>query len=255
MVHKASGPTADGPTPPITAPDLSDWTSLTPYVAVFEKEGRVTGTFARLGEARQRAIVDAILEEAMERGPASVNVKNIAARAHVAVGSLYQYFPDRDGVLDFAIELSTRYMLDFLAAARPYLLDMPLRQALHEYLSVGVEWGRNEAKLVRFLGRAAYQGDPALAERAVRPIATAMRELTRDILIAAVGRGEIRRDLDLEAAARLVNVLTLAIADSQLLPYLNTYFQATDESMSADRLASEFVRFVLAAVGPKSPVT
>lgn len=251
MVHTTSG----APTPPTTTPDLSDWTSLAPYVTALEKEGQVTGTFARLGEARQRAIVDAILEEAVERGPASVNVKNIAARAHVAVGSLYQYFPDRDGLLNFAIELCTRYMLDFLATARPYLLDMPLRQALHEYLSVGLEWGRTEAKLIRFLGRAAYQGDPALAERAVRPIATAMRELTRDILVAAVGRGEIRKDLDLEAAARLVNVLTLAVGDSQLLPYLNTYFQATDETMPADRLTSEFVKFVLAAIGPPRPVT
>jgi AcrR family transcriptional regulator len=254
MVHTTSG-THKPSEVPEAPPGLSDWTSLAPYMSALEKEGRVTRTFARLGEARQRAIVEAILEEATERGPASLNVKHVAARARVAVGSLYQYFPDRDGLLDFAVELCVRYMLDFLAQSRPYLLDMPLRQALHEYLSVGVEWGRTEAKLVRFLGRAAYQGDPALAERAVRPIATAMRELTRDILVAAVGRGEIRSDVDLEAAARLVNVLTIGVGDSQLLPYLNTYFQATDESMPADRLTAAFVKFVLAAIGPPRPVT
>jgi AcrR family transcriptional regulator len=219
-------------------------------VAALEREGKVTGTFVRLGEARQRAIVNAILDEAVERGPGSVNVKNIAARAGVAVGSLYQYFPDRDALLDFAVELCTRYMLEFLATARPYLLEMPLRQALQQYLSVGVEWGRTEAKLVRFLGRAAYQGDPELAQRAVRPIGRAMRELTRDMLVAAVGRGEIRAGLDLEAAARLVNVLTIAVADSQLLPYLNDYFQTTDDSMPPDRLVAAYVGFVLSAVGP-----
>lgn len=225
-----------------------DWTGLAPYVLALQKEGRVTRTFCRLDEARQKAIVDAILEEATEKGPASVHIKTIAARAGVSVGSLYQYFPDRDGLLDFAVELCVRYMLDFLATSRPYLLAMPLSDALHSYLAVGVEWGSTQANLVRFLRRAAYQGDPVLAEKAVRPIATAMRELTRDLLTGAAGRGEIRSDVDLEAAARLVNVLALAVADSQLLPYLNAYFQVVDETMPSDRVTAAFVQFVLRAV-------
>jgi AcrR family transcriptional regulator len=227
---------------------LAEWMSLTPYILALEKEGRVTRTFRRLDEARQRAVVDAILAEATAKGPASVHVKSVAARAGVSVGSLYQYFPDRDGLLDFAIELCVRYMLDFLAMSRPYLLAMPLSEALHSYLSVGLEWGRTEASMEAFLGRAAYQGDATLADRAVRPIATAMRELTRDLLAQAAARGEIRADVDLEAAARLVNVLALAVADSQLLPYLNTYFQVTDETVSGDRMTAAFVDFVLKAV-------
>ena len=132
--------------------------------------------------------------------------------------------------------------------SRPYLLAMPLAEALHSYLSVGVEWGTTESNLVRFLGRAAYQGDVTLAERAVRPIGTAMRELIRDVLVAAARRGEIRSDLDLEAAARLVNLLAVAAADSQLLPYLNTYFQLSDEAMPPERITAVFVDLVVKAV-------
>jgi AcrR family transcriptional regulator len=254
MVHITSNPPRWAPERPESPPNLSDWASLAPYVAALEQEGKITRTFARLQESRQRTVVEAILEEAVERGPAAVNIKNIAGRAGVAVGSLYQYFPDREGLLDFAVELCVRYMVDFLAQSRGYLIELPLREALGVYLSVGVEWGRTELKLVRFLGRAAYQGDPALAERAVRPIGTAMRRLTSDMLVAAVGRGEIRADVDLEAAARLVNVLTVALADSQLLPYLNTYFQATDESVPAERIAAAYVDFVLSAIGPRPSV-
>lgn len=225
-----------------------DPTRIEPYVVALEREGRVTRTFRRLDEPRQRAIIDAILDEATDKGPASVNIKSIAARAGVSVGSLYQYFPDRDGLLDFAVELCTRYVLDFLAMSRPYLLAMPLPEALNAYLTVGVDWGRTQAGMVRFFGRTAYQGDPELAERAVRPIATAMRELTRAMLAQAAERGELRAGLDMEAAARLVNVLTLALGDSQLLPYLNTYFQTTDESMTPDRITACFVDFVIRAV-------
>ncbi len=227
---------------------VADWTGLAPYIVALEKEGMVTRTFGRLDEGRQRAIVDAILEEATERGPASVRIKTVAARAGVSVGSLYQYFPDRDGLLDFAVELAVRYVLDVLETSRPYLLSLRLADGLHAYLTVGVEWGRTDTKLMRFLGRAAYDGDPTLAERAVRPLATAMRALTRDLLANAAVRGEIREDVDLEAASRLVNVLALATADSQLLPYLNDYFQVTDETMPPDRVAAAFVNFVLEAV-------
>src|SRR5664280_1141775 len=227
---------------------VAEWTRLAPYVDALEREGRVSRTFGRLDEERQRAIIDAILEEAAEKGPASVNVKSIAARAGVSVGSLYQYFPDRGGLLDFAVELCVRYVVDILAMSRPYLLAMPLPDALNSYISVGVEWGRTQAGMVRFLGRAAYQGDPTLAEGAVRPIAMAMRELVRDIVAQAAERGQLRDGLDLEAAARLVNVLILALGDSQFLPYINNYFQATDESMPPDRIKAAFVDFVLQAV-------
>jgi TetR/AcrR family transcriptional regulator len=225
----------------------SAWASLGPSIAALEKEGRVRRTFCHLDEKRQRAIVDAVLEEATERGPAAVNIKTVAARAGVSVGSLYQYFGDREQMLDFTVELSVRYLVDFLAQSRPYLLAMPLSEALYSYLSVGVEWGRTEANLVRFLGKAAYEGDPALAERAVRPVATAMRELTHGILAQAAERGEIRCG-DFEAAARLVNALTLALGDSQLLPYLNTYLQVTDEEVGPERITEAFVEFVLKAV-------
>lgn len=224
--------------------DLADCLTLAPYVAALETEGRVTRTFRRLDECRQRAVVDAILEEATEKGPTALNIKSVAARAGVAVGSLYQYFPDRQGLLDFAVELSVRYVLDVLEQSRPYLLQLPLDRALETYLGVGIEWGRADAKLFRFLGRAAYQGDPVLVERAVRPIATPMRSLVHDLLAAAASRGELRSDLDVDAAARLVHALSLTVADSQLLPYLNGYFQVTDETMPAGRVTAAFVDLV-----------
>jgi AcrR family transcriptional regulator len=220
MVHDPKTPTV----PETLVP------GLTAYVASLAREGRVNATF--------------------ERGPATINIKHVAQRAGVAVGSLYQYFPDRAGLLDFAVELCVRSVVDALAQARPYLFALPLREALRVYLFTGMEWGATERAMFRFLGRAAYEGDPALADRAVRPIATAMRELTRDILDAAAARGEIRGDIDFEAVARIVNGITLPVIDAQLLPHLNVYFQLTDDSMPAERVLEALVDFIVTAVSP-----
>ena len=224
------------------------WPNYPACLLDLEKQGTITRTFRRLDPERQRLILDAILNEAAEKGPAALNIKAVARRAGVAVGSLYQYFPDRDGMLDFAIELCVRYLSEMFALSRPYLLEMPLAEALKSYLSVGLEWGQTETGLVRFFGRAAYQGDPALTERIVHPIAVVMRELMHDLLIKAVAHGEVRPDVDIEAAARLVNVLVIAVGDSQLLPYLNTYFQVTAKTVPPERIIEALVPFILRGI-------
>lgn len=224
---------------------FTDWPNYITFLLDLEQKGTITRTFRRLDPERQRLILDAILLEAAEVGPAALNVKSIARRAGVAVGSLYQYFPDRNAILDFAIELCVRYMIEIFTLSRPYLLAMPLAEALKAYISVGIEWGQTEIKLVRFFGRAAYQGDPALAERVVRPIATMMRELMHDLFTQAVALGEIREGLDIEAASRLVNALMIVYGDSQLLPYLNIYFQVINESVSPERVSEALIALIL----------
>lgn len=227
----------------------TDWSNFQPYILQLEGEGKATRTFRRLDPERQQAVINAILEEATEKGPASLNIKEIARRAGVSVGSLYQYFPNREGLLDFAIELCVRFTIGMFQEFRPMLAAMPLKDALNAYLMGGLEWGQTEMGLVRFFGRAAYQGDPDLAERVVRPIATVMRETLQEILAQAQARGEIRSSVDIDAATRIVNGLIIAVGDSQLLPYLNNYFQISDDDIPPEQTMGVLVDFILRGIG------
>ena len=230
---------------------LSDWTQIHAHILQLERKGLVTRTFRRLDPDRQQAILQAILDEAVEKGPASLNIKQVAERAGVSVGSLYQYFGNREGLLAFAVELCTRWMADIFDEYRPILAAMPLRDALAAYLLGGIEWSQTQVGLVQFFARAAYHGDPELAESVVRPVADIMRETVREILAQAAARGEVRADADLEAAARVVNALLIAVGDSQLLPYLNTYFQVTDKEMSPERVLEAALAMILHGVAPE----
>jgi len=231
----------------------SDWTQLQAHILQLEGQGLATRTFRRLDPERQQAVLQSILDESAEKGPADLSIKRVAERAGVSVGSLYQYFGNRENLLAFTVELGVRMMTDLFAASRPYLLEMPLREALIAYLTYGLEWSRTQSGFVHFFGRAAYQGDPQLAEEVVRPVATAMRGVVQDLLAAAAQRGELRPDLDVEAAARVVNLLTIAAGDSQLLPYLNSYFQVTDESMPVERVVNALVDLVMDGIAIQRP--
>jgi AcrR family transcriptional regulator len=227
---------------------FSDWNQIHAYILRFEQEGVVTRTFRRLDPNRQQIIVEAILDEAIEKGPTSINIKQVADRAGVAVGSLYQYFNNREGLLTFAIRLCTNLMTDAFQMIQPYLIDLPLRDALRAYLMGGMEWGDTMTGLVQFVARAAYTGDPSLSQTVVKPVADAMLEIMKSLLMVAQQRGELRDGLDVEAAARAVNALIIAVGDSQLLPYLNNYLLVTDESMLLERVINATVDLVISGI-------
>jgi len=220
---------------------LPEWTQIHAIILELERDGVVTRTFRRLDPQRQQVIVQAILDEALEKGPASINIKKVAERAGVALGSLYQYFGNRDGLLEFSTRLCVHLLTSAFDQFRPMLAALPLREALTYYLTGGLEWSQTMLGLIQFFGRAAYQGDPVLAEKVVRPVADAMRLTMFEILQAAQERGEIRADLDLDVTARAIHAWTIALGDSQLLPYLNNYFQVTTETIPFERALSNAI--------------
>jgi AcrR family transcriptional regulator len=231
---------------------LPEWPQIHTIILDLERAGVVTRTFRRLDPERQQAIVHAILDEALEKGPASINIKKVAERAGVALGSLYQYFGNRDGLLEFSTQLCVRILTAAFDQFRPLLSAMPLRDALYYYLVGGMEWSKTQMGLIQFFGRAAYQGDPVLAEKVVKPVADAMRATMYEILQSAQQRGEVRSDLDLEAASRAINAWMIALGDSQLLPYLNNYFQVSDESISFERVLTSTVDLLVTGLKPNS---
>jgi hypothetical protein len=125
------------------------------------------------------------------------------------------------------------------------LRNLPFREALRYYIVEGVKYSQSQKSLTRFLTLSAYQGDEDIGKSVVLPIAVVMRETVRDLLKAGMARGELRSDIDLEAASRAVNVLLIGLGDSQLTPYLNTYLQVTDDEVSFDRAVDAALDMIL----------
>jgi TetR/AcrR family transcriptional regulator len=222
----------------------SEWSRFYMHILDLEQAGLATKTFRRLNPERQQVVINAILDEALEKGPASLNIKEVARRAKVSIGSLYTYFIDRRGLLNFTIELCVRSLTDEFNSYRPYLAILPFEDALTTYLQSSLEWNRTQAGLAQFFARAAYRGDAEMAERVVEPVATVMREVVKEILQRAAAKGEIRSDIDLELTARLVNAQIISIADSQLLPYLNNYFQLLPENKTNEQMIDCFISLI-----------
>ena len=85
-------------------------------------------------QARARFTVEAIIEAAGDilrtHGVDAVSTRNVAARAGVSVGAVYQYFPNKEAIL---VEISKRIMDEESVAASPELFRLH-RQSLDELL-------------------------------------------------------------------------------------------------------------------------
>lgn len=92
-------------------------------------------------QARARETVEAILEAAVDlfssKGYARTSTNHLAARAGVSVGSLYQYFPNKDAILTALLARHLEAVHDAVSAALPILADpaVPLRAGIHRLLA------------------------------------------------------------------------------------------------------------------------
>jgi AcrR family transcriptional regulator len=217
------------------------------HILRLEAQGMVTRTFRRLDPERQLAVIEALLAEAAEHGPDGVNVKRVAARSGVGVGSLYQYFPGRAGMLEFAARAAGAVLAETLASYREAISTMSLREGLRAFVSGSLEWSRSHPDLLSFFVRAAYAGVPGFADTLVRPVARSLRSMVRALLEAANERGEIRPGVDLESATSLIYALLVCVVDVEVVPHLNEYFLLLD-GRSPRRLREAAIDFAIGAI-------
>ena len=160
---------------------------------------RVNGDSSTNARERSRAdsrrrLLDAAVEEFAEKGFTKVRATDIAARAGVAVGTLYLHFGDKGGIaravaLDALEDLRARLRA---AADRP---DAPVEESARAHATVLVDFVAGPGQR----GRLLFAGDsPGLHADALDAIAAAqearLRERRHD--------GYFRADVDVAVAAQ-----------------------------------------------------
>ncbi|MED5619933.1 TetR/AcrR family transcriptional regulator [Ideonella sp. BN130291] len=119
-------------------------------------------------QSRSQATVDAILDATaqvlVERGYADTSTNAVAQRAGVSVGSLYQYFPNKDALIAALHDRHARQMQAVIERALARHADGSLLEALTGVIESAMEAHRVDADLHQvlerqFLGRAAELHD------------------------------------------------------------------------------------------------
>ncbi|MCO7637689.1 TetR/AcrR family transcriptional regulator [Pseudomonas sp. S 311-6] len=106
-------------------------------------------------QARSRALVEAILEATArvlsERGYAGTTTNLVAERAGVSIGSVYQYFPNKDSLITALHERHAAQLYDVMASVMQAPYPNQLRDRLAAIVSAWLAVHRVEPELHRVL--------------------------------------------------------------------------------------------------------
>jgi AcrR family transcriptional regulator len=88
---------------------------------------------------RSRVTVEAILEATthilVEEGYEKANTNRIAERAGISIGSLYQYFPNKESLMTALMDQHAQEMAELVGGKLDRLFDSPLEVAIPEIIT------------------------------------------------------------------------------------------------------------------------
>jgi AcrR family transcriptional regulator len=93
-------------------------------------------------QSRSKVTVEAILEATthilVEEGYDKANTNRIAERAGISIGSLYQYFPNKESLMTALMEQHAQEMAELVGGKLDRLFDLPLEIAIPEIITAVV---------------------------------------------------------------------------------------------------------------------
>jgi AcrR family transcriptional regulator len=117
------------------------------------------GTLSKSQAARRERVILAALELASEGGYDAVQMRDVATRANVALGTIYRYFSSKDALLASA-------MVHWMAELEQTLLDRPPKgrhtsERVMDVLNRALRAMDRDPQLARAVVAALIAGDPA----------------------------------------------------------------------------------------------
>lgn len=133
-------------------------------------------------EERARRIIESTIELAEEGGFEAVRLRDVAARAEVAMGTLYRRFHSKEDLLVAALEQETRRMEERVRQ-RPPKGGTASERAI-SFFVIATRGMLRRPNLSRAMLKAAAAGEPALARKV-----GLFHDMTRRMIVGAL-RGE-----------------------------------------------------------------
>lgn len=152
-------------------------------------------TFYRLDEDKKERVMRAAIEEFQARGFEGAKVEDIAQKAGVAKGSIYQYFDDKKDLFLYSVTWTIEHFMKMINRQTP-LKDMDV----FEYFLPGsrerFEMIRKEPLLTSFAIDITQGKYGSLAEEISRELKRVGEQYELQLIANGKKRGTIRDDLD-----------------------------------------------------------
>lgn len=162
-------------------------------------------TFFNLPEEKRQRILDLAIEEFAHHDYQTASISRIVAEAGIAKGSFYQYFEDKADLYRYLLNLIFQEKQRVLSTIQPPDPQMGTFAFLRWLFSVSINFEFINPKLAQMGYRA--MNNQTLPEEIMIQGKEAGRLYFKQLVQAGMARGDLRSDLDVDAAAFLINTL------------------------------------------------
>ena len=191
-------------------------------------------------QARAQQTVGVILEAAkrvlIQEGYEAATTNRVAEVAGVSIGSLYQYFPNKEALIASLAEAHLDEILRLVRDGLSHAADLPLPEAVRRLVSAMLRVHQVEPELHRVL----HEQVPRLLGYELSDINSQSQRLIEQALQSR--RAELRADLDASLAASLVMWSVEAITHGSVIE--------SPEVCRHEALVDEIVRLVVRYLTP-----
>jgi TetR/AcrR family transcriptional regulator len=190
-----------------------------------------TEAFKKLKPEKQDRVFQAAVDEFAENGYSHSSMNVICKEAGVSKGSLFHYFTSKSGLFRGILETATGRVKKYLKDVRDETNDMDFFTRLEILIRSGFKFIDKHPNMARIYFHILLTNDAPSGSRLVANLNRKSRDFLQELISDGIRNGELKKDIDTDRVAYLLNVLL-----ERLLRTYYTDFLAPDLDLyKADR--------------------
>lgn len=191
-------------------------------------------TFRHLPLDKQERVLDAALAEFADRGYHQASLNRLVAQAGIAKGSLYQYFPNKEGIFQYIFQFALAMVRRTLTTVKDETLEENFFTRLEKSLLAGVRFLREHPRIFSLYLKIQFDKNVPFRDEFLTAVRRHAAEYFGSLVRRARDRGELRPGVPDGAALFLLDALFDRFLQAVAIPSLDVTLglhQAPDETV------------------------
>jgi TetR/AcrR family transcriptional regulator len=192
-------------------------------------------TFRHLPADKQERVLDAALAEFADQGYHQASLNRLVAQAGIAKGSLYQYFPNKEGVFYYVFQYALKLVRRTLTTVKEETLEQDFFTRLEKSLLAGVRFLREHPRIYNLYLKIQFDKRVPFREEFMTAVRRHAAEYFGSLVRRARARGELRPGVPEAATLFLLDALFDRFLQAVAIPALDVTLglnQAPEEEIS-----------------------
>ncbi len=178
-------------------------------------------TFRQLPPDKQERVLDAALTEFADQGYQAASLNRLVAQAGIAKGSLYQYFPNKEGIFRHIFQFALGQVQRTLTTVKEETLEEGFFVRLEKSLLAGVAFLREHPRIFGLYLRIQFDKNVPFREELLAAVRRHAAAYFASLVRRARARGELRPGVPEPAVLFLLDALFDRFLQAVAVPSLD----------------------------------